>query len=71
MTEFVKNISHSVEMRSVAIRYDGYGHLHKDNELLLKMCHGIITFMNWVNRHRSDTVVLCCNVEDSAKLLQD
>lgn len=66
------NVSHSVEMRSaLGLRYARYGNLHKDNVILFKMCHGLIAFINWVNGHSLDTVVLCCNVSDSAKCLQN
>lgn len=34
---------------SLGLRYAGYGHLHKDNVMLLKMCHGLITIMDWVS----------------------
>lgn len=66
------NIPHSVEMRSaLGLKYAGYGNLHKDNVMLLKICHGLIAIMDWVSGHSLDTVVLCCNVLHSAKLLQN
>lgn len=65
------NIPHSVDMISACLKYVGYGNLQKNNVILLKMCHGLIAFMNWVNVHSLDTVVLCCNVLASAKCLQN